>query len=51
MNWITWLVILAAWPLVGVGVAYLFGRSIGGVQALDNAGDVTPPGAELPASQ
>ena len=43
MNWITWLVILVAWPLVGLGVAYLFGRFIRGVEAPDNADDLVPP--------
>jgi len=43
MNWITWLVILVAWPLVGLGVACLLGRFIRGVEALDNARDLVPP--------
>jgi len=26
MSWITWVAVLVAWPLVGLAVAYLFGR-------------------------
>jgi hypothetical protein len=43
MNWIIWIAILVAWPVFGLGVAYLFGRFIWGAQALDNAGDLAPP--------
>jgi len=43
MNWITWIAILVAWPLVGVSVAYLFGRFIRGAEAPDNAGDLMLP--------
>jgi hypothetical protein len=31
--------ILVAWPLVGLGVAYLFGCFVRGAEALGNAGD------------
>jgi hypothetical protein len=43
MNWVTLLVILIAWPLLGLAVAYLFGRFIRGVEAPENAGDLAPP--------
>jgi len=35
--------ILVAWPLVGLGVAYLFGCFVRGAEALGNAGDLMPP--------
>jgi hypothetical protein len=43
MSWMTWVAVLVVWPLVGLGVAYLFGRFIGGVEAPDNASDLIPP--------
>jgi len=43
MNWAILLSVLAAWLLVGVAVAYLFGRFIRAVEAPDNAGDLIPP--------
>jgi hypothetical protein len=26
MSWMTWVALVLAWPLVGLGMAYLFGR-------------------------
>ncbi len=26
MSWMTWVTLLLAWPLIGLGMAYLFGR-------------------------
>jgi len=43
MNWTTSLMLLVAWPLAGLGVAYLLGRFIRGVEAPDDAGDLVPP--------
>jgi hypothetical protein len=43
MNWVTLLVILIAWPLLGLAVAYLFGRFIRGVETPESAGDLAPP--------
>jgi len=43
MSWMTWVAVLIVWPLIGLGVAYLFGRFIGGVEAPDNASDLIPP--------
>jgi len=43
MSWITWVAVLVAWPLVGLGVAYLFGRFIHGAELAGNAGDLAPP--------
>ncbi|HEY6241785.1 MAG TPA: hypothetical protein VIW78_13230 [Burkholderiales bacterium] len=43
MNWTTWVIVLIAWPLIGVGVAYLFGGFIRGVEATQDAQDLTAP--------
>ena len=43
MNWMTWVAILVAWPLVGLAVAYLFGRFVCGVESPENAGDLIRP--------
>jgi hypothetical protein len=43
MNWVILLSVLVVWLLVGLGVAYLFGRFIRGVETQDNAGDLIPP--------
>lgn len=43
MSWITWVAILVAWPVVGLGVAYLFGRFIHGAELAGNASDLAPP--------
>ncbi len=43
MIWITWIAILVGWTLVGLGVAYLFGRFISGAEAPDDAGELVPP--------
>jgi hypothetical protein len=43
MSWITFVVVLVAWPLVGLGVAYLFGRFIHGVEVSGSAGDLASP--------
>jgi hypothetical protein len=40
MNWMAWIAVLVVWPLVGLGVACLFGRFIRGAEAPDNAGDL-----------
>jgi hypothetical protein len=42
MNWMAWIAVLVVWPLVGLGVACLFGRFIRGAEAPDNAGDLMP---------
>ncbi len=36
-------VLVVAWSLVGLGVAYLFGRFIHGAELAGNAGDLAPP--------
>ena len=43
MSWITWVAILIAWPLVGLAVAYLFGRFTHRGEAYGNAGELAPP--------
>lgn len=43
MGWMSWTAILVVWPLIGLGVAYLFGRVIGGVESVDDAGQLVPP--------
>jgi hypothetical protein len=44
MNWITWVAILVAWPLVGLAVAYLFGRFTDRGEFDGNAAELLPPG-------
>ena len=43
MSWITWAAILIAWPLVGLAVAYLFGRFTHRGEAYGDAGELSPP--------
>jgi hypothetical protein len=43
MNWITWVAILVTWPLVGLGVAYLFGRFTHRGETYGNAAELAPP--------
>ena len=43
MDWVILLSVLVAWLLVGLAVAYLFGRFIRGVETPDNAGELIPP--------
>ncbi|HMH17473.1 MAG TPA: hypothetical protein VK572_04920 [Burkholderiales bacterium] len=43
MSWITWVSILVAWPVVGLGVAYLFGRFLHTAEMSGSASDLAPP--------
>ena len=43
MSWITWTAVLIAWPLLGLGLAYLFGRFTHRGEAYGHAGDLAPP--------
>jgi hypothetical protein len=43
MSWITLAVVLVAWLLVGVVVAYLFGRFIHAAELSGSASDLAPP--------
>ena len=42
MSWITLAAILVAWTLLGLGVAYLFGRFVHGVEASRDASEFAP---------
>jgi hypothetical protein len=43
MSWITLAVVLVAWSLIGLAVAYLFGRFTHRGEAYGNAGQLAPP--------
>jgi hypothetical protein len=43
MSWITWVAVLVMWPLVGMAVAYLFGRFTHRGEVYGNAGQLSPP--------
>ena len=43
MSWITWAVILIVWPLLGLAVAYLFGRFTHRGEVYGNADQLSPP--------
>lgn len=43
MSWIVWVAILVAWPLVGLVVAYLFGRFTHRGEIYGDAGQLSPP--------
>ena len=43
MSWITWAAVLIAWPLLGLAVAYLFGRFTHRGEVYGNAGQLSPP--------
>jgi len=43
MSWITLVAVLVAWSLIGLGVAYLFGRFIHGAEISGDASDLAPP--------
>ena len=42
MNWVILLSLFVAWLLVGLAVAYLFGRFIRGVETPDSTGELIP---------
>jgi hypothetical protein len=44
MSWVTWVAILIAWPLVGLAVAYLFGRFTQRGEFEESAAELLPPG-------
>jgi len=43
MSWITWVAILVGWPMLGLAVAYLFGRFTHRGEAYGNTGQLAPP--------
>ena len=42
MSWMTWVAVLVAWPIIGLGVAYLLGSFTGGGEGPDNASALIP---------
>ena len=42
MSWITWVAVLIVWPLLGLAVAYLFGRFTHRGEVYGNAGQLSP---------
>lgn len=42
MSWITLAAILVTWTLLGLGVAYLFGRFVQGAETPETASDLAP---------
>jgi len=43
MSWITWTAVLIVWPLLGLAVAYLFGRFTHRGEVYGNADQLSPP--------
>jgi hypothetical protein len=43
MSWVVLLSVLVAWLLVGLAVAYLFGRFIRGVENTQSSSELIPP--------
>lgn len=43
MSWTTWMAVLVAWPLAGLGIAYAFGRFTHGAEIWGHADDLAPP--------
>lgn len=43
MSWVVLLSVLVAWLVIGMAVAYLFGRFIGGVETTQNSNELIPP--------
>ena len=44
MSWIAWMAVaVVAWTLVGLGVAYVFGRFTHGVEVWGHADNLAPP--------
>jgi hypothetical protein len=43
MSWVVLLSVLVAWLVVGLAVAYLFGRFIRGVETPESSSELTPP--------
>ena len=43
MSWVVFLSVLVAWLLIGLAVAYLFGRFIRGVESTESSGELMPP--------
>lgn len=43
MSWIAWVAVLVTWPVVGLALAYLFGRFTHRGEVYGNAGQLSPP--------
>ena len=43
MSWITLVAVLVTWCMIGLGVAYLFGRFIHGVESSGSVSDLPLP--------
>ena len=43
MSWITWAAVLVAWPLIGLGIAFVFGRFTHAAEGWGHADDLSPP--------
>ena len=43
MSWMTWTAIVLAWPLAGLGIAYVFGRFTHGAEIWGHPDDLAPP--------
>ena len=43
MSWITWTAIIVAWPLAGLGIAYMFGRFTHAAENWGHADVLAPP--------
>lgn len=43
MSWVVLLSVLVAWLVIGMAVAYLFGRFIRGVETTQSSGELIPP--------
>lgn len=43
MSWVAWAALLIVWPVVGLAVAYLFGRFTHRGEVYGNVGELSPP--------
>lgn len=43
MSWVVLLSVLVAWLVIGMAVAYLFGRFIRGVETTQSSSELIPP--------
>lgn len=48
MSWITLAAVLVMWPLVGLGLAYLFGRFAQREESPEGTGNLTSPSVTHP---
>lgn len=43
MSWVVLMSVLVAWLVIGLAVAYLFGRFIRGVETTESSSELSPP--------